>query len=34
VQQRGHSHMATDTAVEFGVDPATVLLFDKDGLRL
>ncbi len=34
VQQRGHSQMATDTAVEFGVDPTTVLLFDSDGLRL
>jgi lactose/L-arabinose transport system ATP-binding protein len=34
VQQRGHSHVATETVVEFGVDPATVMLFDKDGLRL
>jgi lactose/L-arabinose transport system ATP-binding protein len=34
VQQRGHSRMATGTAVEFGVDPATALLFDEDGLRL
>ena len=34
VQQRGHSSMATDTMVEFGVDPKTTLLFDADGRRI
>jgi lactose/L-arabinose transport system ATP-binding protein len=34
VQQRGHSSMATDTIVEFGVDPTTMLLFDADGRRI
>ena len=34
VQQRGHSSMATDTMVEFGVDPRTTLLFDADGRRI
>jgi len=34
VQQRGHSAMATDSAVEFGIDPATCLLFDAEGKRL
>jgi lactose/L-arabinose transport system ATP-binding protein len=34
VQQRGHSHMETDSLVEFGIDPSTVLLFDQGGLRL
>jgi lactose/L-arabinose transport system ATP-binding protein len=34
VQQRGHSNMATDTIVEFGVDPKTALLFDADGRRI
>lgn len=34
VQQRGHSQMATDTVVEFGVDPATCLMFDADGQRV
>jgi lactose/L-arabinose transport system ATP-binding protein len=34
VQQRGHSAMATQAEVEFGIDPATTLLFDTGGLRL
>jgi len=34
VQQRGHSNMATDTMVEFGVDPKSALLFDADGRRI
>jgi lactose/L-arabinose transport system ATP-binding protein len=34
VQQRGHSDMATDSMVEFGVDPKTMLLFDADGRRI
>ena len=34
VQQRGHSGMATDSTVEFGIDPATCLLFDAEGKRL
>ena len=34
VQQRGHSSMATDSLVEFGVDPKAALLFDAAGLRL
>jgi lactose/L-arabinose transport system ATP-binding protein len=34
VQQKGHSAMDTGSEVRFGVDPATTLLFDKDGLRL
>ena len=34
VQQRGHSNMATDTTVEFGVDPKTMLLFDAGGRRI
>ena len=34
VQQRGHSQMANGAAVEFGVDPATVLMFDAEGQRL
>ncbi len=34
VQQRGHTSMASGTAVEFGVDPATVLMFDRAGLRI
>ncbi len=34
VQQRGHSAMATDSLVEFGVEPKAALLFDAAGLRL
>ena len=34
VQQRGHSSMATESTVEFGVDPKTCLLFDTAGQRL
>jgi lactose/L-arabinose transport system ATP-binding protein len=34
VQQRGHSAMATDSLVEFGLDPAACLLFDAEGKRL
>jgi lactose/L-arabinose transport system ATP-binding protein len=34
VQQRGHSAMATDSAVAFGIDPGACLLFDADGRRL
>ena len=34
VQQKGHSSMASNTVVEFGVDPATALLFAEDGSRL
>jgi lactose/L-arabinose transport system ATP-binding protein len=34
VQQRGHSAMATQAEVTFGIDPAAVLLFDKDGRRV
>ena len=34
VQQKGHSAMATDSTVEFGVDPKTCLLFDVAGQRL
>ena len=34
VQQHGHSKMANDSRVEFGVDPATCLLFDAAGSRL
>jgi lactose/L-arabinose transport system ATP-binding protein len=34
VQQKGHSHMATDSEVQFGVDPAATLLFDGNGDRL
>ena len=34
VQQKGHSQMASDSSVEFGVDPATALLFEEGGQRL
>jgi lactose/L-arabinose transport system ATP-binding protein len=34
VQQRGHSAMASQAAVAFGIDPATVLLFETNGQRL
>ena len=34
VQQRGHSAMASQAEVTFGIDPATVLLFDTNGQRL
>jgi len=34
VQQRGHSAMETGTAVEFGIEPGTTLLFDADGKRI
>ena len=34
VQQKGHSRMATDAKVSFGVDPATCLAFDANGKRL
>jgi lactose/L-arabinose transport system ATP-binding protein len=34
VQQKGHSGMDTGTAVKFGIDPATTLVFGKDGTRL
>jgi lactose/L-arabinose transport system ATP-binding protein len=34
VQQKGHSAMDTGTQVSFGIDPATVLAFDRDGTRL
>jgi lactose/L-arabinose transport system ATP-binding protein len=34
VQQRGHSAMASQAEVAFGIDPPAVLLFDKDGQRL
>ncbi len=34
VQQRGHTAMANETMVEFGVDPAACLLFDGGGQRL
>ena len=34
VQQKGHSQMATDTLVEFGVDPATSVAFGADTRRL
>jgi lactose/L-arabinose transport system ATP-binding protein len=34
VQQRGHSSMATDAWVEFGIDPKACLLFDEAGKRI
>ncbi|MEO8758110.1 MAG: sn-glycerol-3-phosphate ABC transporter ATP-binding protein UgpC [Devosia sp.] len=34
VQQHGHSVMATDSVVEFGIDPEICLLFDADDKRL
>jgi lactose/L-arabinose transport system ATP-binding protein len=34
VQQRGHSPMRAESAVEFGIDPATCLLFGANGLRV
>ena len=34
VQQRGHSAMATDAMVEFGLDPKACLLFDAEGKRV
>ena len=34
VQQRGHSSMATDSMVEFGIDPKACLLFDAEGKRV
>jgi len=34
VQQRGHSAMASQAEVAFGIDPATVLLFEGNGQRL
>ena len=34
VQQRGHSAMASQAEVTFGIDPATVLLFDGNGQRV
>ena len=34
VQQHGHSRVSAGSAVEFGVDPATCLLFDAEGERL
>jgi lactose/L-arabinose transport system ATP-binding protein len=34
VQQRGHSAMATDSIVAFGIDPKACLLFDEGGKRV
>jgi len=34
VQQKGHSRMATESEVQFGIDPAVCLLFDANGERI
>jgi lactose/L-arabinose transport system ATP-binding protein len=34
VQEKGHSRTATGAEIRIGIDPETILLFDKDGKRL